>query len=150
MSDEFDAYWQDRLRLLFRLYRNRRPELLTGKEGAKRINQSAVASRCGIEQSTVGRIFHGDTKPRVDTLATLAEPLGMDLAEYFNHLFGTGMVAFDARDDREIAFRRALAALSDSQLDYLVGKINTMLEAKRMAAEDPEFYRLAFGDDEDK
>ena len=150
MSNDFDRYWTDRLRLLFRLYRNRRPELLAGKDGAQRINQSAVAAKCGIEQSTVGRIFHGETKPRVDTLATLAEPLGMDLAEFFNHLFGTGEVVVDPRDDRAIAFRNALAVLSGEQLDYLVGKINTMLEAKRMAAEDPEFYRLTYGDDGQK
>ena len=41
--------------------------------------QMALASKSGVAQSTIGRILRSEVNPQTDTMAFLAEALGMPL-----------------------------------------------------------------------
>lgn len=47
----------------------------------EKINQSELARRMGVTQSTVGRMLHNKTSPSVDTLDKLAAVMNREVAE---------------------------------------------------------------------
>ena len=148
MNKEFDDWWESRIDRIADLFEQQDKALFERRDGQLQINQSEVAARTGLTQSSIGRIFVGKSKPNVKSLAKLAGAIGWTPQDFFAFVFEGKVELTSADTESSALFALAEQVLSRHQVDWIVDKISTMMDAKQQAAENPEFYEIAYGENQ--
>lgn len=151
---DLDDYIAQVISRLFELFEKMRPDLLVDRDGQRQVHQSAVAAECGLEQSTIGRIFGGEHTPNIASIAELAPVLNLQVTDLFQYIFSiperSDTIQFSkgyetVNEDYEL-FTQAISTLPQAQMAWILNKIKIMLDAQQLLAENRDLYKLIYGD----
>lgn len=90
------------------------------------MTQEALAERAGISTDMVSKIEGGSSGARFGVIEKLAAALGIDPAELFTSELPSGQL----KNDAMVSLTSRLAALSDSDLNWIRGIIDAVLKGR--------------------